>query len=102
MKNARKERILEKDFILQRRENRQSVDMLITMVVHELTEELRKDPKEVLSDFCVSKTGKALYDESTKLWWNGPSYIADMYKEELNANKLKEDASWSEVVKASC
>lgn len=47
-------------------------------------------------------TGKALYDESTKLWWNGPSYIADMYKEEVNANKLKEDASWSEVVKASC
>ncbi len=79
-----------------------TIDMLITMVVEELTEEFRKDPKEVLSDFCVSKTGKALYDESTKLWWNGPSYIADMYKEELNANKLKEDASWSEVVKASC
>lgn len=30
-------------------------------------EDLWKDSKEILSDFCISKTGKALYDESTKL-----------------------------------
>ena len=45
-----------------------TIDMLITMVVEELSEDLGKDTKDVLADFCVSKTGKALYDESTKLW----------------------------------
>ncbi len=40
-------------------------------------------------DFCLSKTGKALYDESTKLWCNGPSYIADIYREELETDRKK-------------
>ena len=62
-----------------------TIDMLITMVVEELAEDLEKDTKDVLADFCVSKTGKALYDESTKLWWNRPSYIADIYMEELDS-----------------
>ena len=60
-----------------------TIDTLIAMVVEELSEDLGKDSKEILADFCISKTGKALYDESTKLWWNGPSYIADIYKKEL-------------------
>lgn len=64
-----------------------TIDMLITMVVEELASDFGKDPKDVLADFCLSKTGKALYDESTKLWWNGPSYIADLYKEELESLK---------------
>ena len=62
-----------------------TIDMLIAMTVEELAEDLGKDTKDVLADFCVSKTGKALYDESTKLWWNGPSYIADIYKKELDS-----------------
>ena len=43
----------------------------------------RKDSKEVLVDFLASKTGKALYDDTTKLWWTGPSYLAEMYLEEI-------------------
>ena len=38
---------------------------------------------ETLIDFLCSKTGKALYDEKTKLWCNGPAYIAELYREEL-------------------
>ena len=60
-----------------------TIDLLITMVVEEIAEDTGKDSKEVLVDFILSKTGKALYDESTMLWCNGPSYIADMYKEEI-------------------
>ena len=60
-----------------------TIDLLITMVVEEIAEDTGKDSKEVLVDFILSKTGKALYDESTKLWCNGPSYIADMYKGEI-------------------
>ena len=66
-----------------------TIDMLITMEVEELAEDMGKDRKDMLADFCLSKTGKALYDESTKLWCNGPSYIADIYREELEANKSK-------------
>lgn len=61
-----------------------TVDLLITMVVEELADDLGKESKEILEEFIVSKTGKNLYDTNTKLWCNGPSYIADLYKEELS------------------
>ena len=61
-----------------------TIDVLIAMVVEELAEDLHEEQNKVLYDFLQSKIGKALYDESTKLWWNGPSYIADMYKEEIS------------------
>ena len=53
------------------------------MVTDEIAEETGKDRKETLTDFLCSKTGKALYDEKTKLWCNGPAYIAELYREEL-------------------
>lgn len=59
-----------------------TIDLLITMVTDEIAEETGKDRKEVLTDFLCSKTGKALYDEETRLWCNGPSYIAELYMEE--------------------
>ena len=61
-----------------------TIDLLITMVVAEISEDTGRDPKEVLPDFLLSKTGKALYDSDTKFWCNGPSYIADVYKEEIS------------------
>ena len=60
-----------------------TIDLLITMVIDEIAEKTGKDRKEVLTDFLCSKTGKALYDEKTRLWCNGPSYIAELYMEEL-------------------
>lgn len=59
-----------------------TIDLLITMTVDEIAETLGKETQYVLKDFLESKTGKLLYDESSKLWWNGPSYIADLYMEE--------------------
>ena len=61
-----------------------TIDLLISMAVEEIAEENRKNSKDVLQDFLSSKTGKALYDESTKLWCNGPSYIAELYMEEIS------------------
>ena len=55
-----------------------TIDLLIAMVTEEIAEETGKDRKEVLTDFLCSKTGKALYDEKTKLWCNGPAYIAEL------------------------
>ena len=65
-----------------------TIDLLITMVVEEISEDTGRDPKEILLDFLLSKTGRALYDSNTKLWCNGPSYIADMYKEEMSNGRL--------------
>lgn len=61
-----------------------AIDMLVTLTVSELSEDLNSDPDKIFSEFLSSKTGALLYDEESKLWWNGPSYIADMYKEEKN------------------
>ena len=60
-----------------------TIDLLVTMAVEEISAITGNDSKAVLVDFLASKTGKALYDETTKLWWTGPSYIAEMYLEEI-------------------
>lgn len=59
-----------------------TIDLLITMVVEELSETTGESRQTLLNKFLKSKTGKLLYDESSRLWWNGPSYIVDMYLEE--------------------
>ena len=64
-----------------------TIDLLITMTIEEIAEETGKDSKEVLADFLCSKTGKALYDKETRLWCNGPSYIAELYMEEISENR---------------
>lgn len=60
-----------------------TIDILVSMIVDEIAETTGRERNEILPEFIVSKTGKALYDESTKLWCNGPSYIVDMYLEEI-------------------
>ncbi len=66
-----------------------TIDLLITMVTEEIAEETGKDRNKVLTDFLCSKTGKALYDEKTKLWCTGPAYIAELYMEELKKSEYK-------------
>lgn len=65
-----------------------AIDMLITLIVEELSDDLKIEPDEMFSRFISSKTGLMLYDENTRLWWNGPSYIADMYKNEIKEEKM--------------
>ena len=64
-----------------------TIDLLVTMAVEEISAFTGKASKEVLVDFLLSKTGKALYDDTTKLWWTGPSYLAEMYLEEVTAKQ---------------
>lgn len=63
-------------------QKRFAVDAMVTLVVEELSRDSKLAPAAILKDFVTSETGALLYDEASKLWWNGPSYIADMYKEE--------------------
>lgn len=68
-----------------------TVDLLVAMAVEEIAEETGREPKAVLADFVQSKTGKALYDIDTKIWCNGPTYIADMYMQERKNNQCSRD-----------
>lgn len=64
-----------------------AVDMLISLIVDELSEDLQMDPDEVLSMFIASNTGQLLYDEDADLWWSCPSDIAELFKEELKRKR---------------
>ena len=64
-----------------------TIDLLIAMTVEEIAQDTGKDSKDVLTDFLCSKTGKTLYDKETRLWCNGPSYIAELYMEEISNEK---------------
>ena len=66
-----------------------TIDLLITMVTDEIAEETGRDRKEILTDFLCSQTGRTLYDEKTRLWCNGPSYIVELYMEELKKDGYK-------------
>lgn len=61
-----------------------AIDLIVTMVVDELAEEMHLNPTELLPRFVNSRTGKLLYDEESKLWWSGPSDIAEMFQMEMN------------------
>ena len=58
------------------------IDLTVMMTVQEIAEILNEDQDEVLHEFVSSNTGKLLYDESSKLWWDGPASIAQMYMQE--------------------
>lgn len=60
-----------------------AIDMMVAMVVDELAGDMGMNPTELLPKFAASRTGKLLYDETSKLWWSGPSDIAEMYKAEI-------------------
>ena len=68
-----------------------TVDLLVAMAVEEIAEETGREAKFVLADFVQSKTGKSLYDTDTKIWCNGPTYIADMYMQERKNNQCSRD-----------
>ena len=59
-----------------------AIDMNISMAVAELSERLHVPVEEILPDFLRSGTCAALYDRTTKLWWDGPSAIAELYLQE--------------------
>lgn len=61
-----------------------AVDVTVALVVEELAEQFHEEPTKMLKKFVASRTGALLYDEDAKLWWDGPSAIAEMYKHELN------------------
>ena len=59
-----------------------TIDLMTAVVVDELARTMKIDSDKALVDFMMSNTGRLLYDESSKLWWRGPSDIVSMYENE--------------------
>ena len=53
-----------------------AMDLTAMMAVEQLSQETRQPQEKVLLDFMESNAAKMLYDDSTKLWWDGPSATA--------------------------
>ena len=59
-----------------------SMDLTALMAVEQLALETNQPQEKVLLDFMKSNTAKMLYDDSTKLWWDGPSATAEEFKKQ--------------------
>ena len=66
-----------------------AMDLTALMTVEQLAEEMKKPQEEIMISFMESNTAKMLYDNSTKLWWDGPLAVAGEYKEETAINFSK-------------
>ena len=64
-----------------------AIDMSIQMAMDDLSAILHKQVEEILPQFLQSRTCAVLYDRESKLWWDGPSAIVEMYLEEINSSK---------------
>jgi hypothetical protein len=71
------------EMISTKRENA-AIDQLIAMAVEEIADAEKRDPSDVIPEFLGSHTAEMLYDTSTKLWWDGPSSVAERYFNELH------------------
>ena len=60
-----------------------AMDLVAKMAVEQLAKEQNKNIEKVLISFMKSNTGRMVYDDSTKLWWDGPSAVVQEYKNEM-------------------
>ena len=59
-----------------------SMDLTALMAVEQLAKETNQPIEKVLLDFMESNTAKMLYDDSNKLWWDGPDAAAEEFERE--------------------
>lgn len=59
-----------------------AMDLTALMAVEQLAEEMKRPLEKVLLDFMESDAAQMLYDDSTKLWWDGPSAAAEEFKKQ--------------------
>ncbi len=64
-----------------------AMNLVAIMVAEDLAEEFGQPAGEVLMEFMQSRTAVSLYNDSLKLWWDGPSVVGEWYKEELAAKR---------------
>lgn len=60
-----------------------TMDLLSAMTAAHIARAHGISNTQALAAFLSSKTAEMLYDEETKLWWDGPAAIAEMYEKEI-------------------
>ena len=60
-----------------------SMDLVALMAIEEIAEREHKSKEDILISFMESNTAKMLYNDSTKLWWDGPAATAEEYEKEI-------------------
>ena len=61
-----------------------AMDLTAKMAVEQIAQETNQSQEKVLLYFMKSNTAKMIYDDATKLWWDGPSAVAEEYKSQKN------------------
>lgn len=60
-----------------------AMDLLSCLVIKQIAQEQGISREQALADFLSSRTADMLFhDEPSKLWWDGPAAIAEMYMKE--------------------
>ena len=60
-----------------------AMDLTILMAVEDLAQETGQSTEDLLLSLMASETGRCVYDDSLKLWWDGPDAVVERYKREL-------------------
>ena len=63
------------------------MDLLAAMAASEIAADLGVSNTQALARLLSSQTGQMLYNEETKLWWDGSSAIAQMYEDEIRGTR---------------
>ena len=59
-----------------------AMDLTALMAVEKIAKDSQRPQEDVLVDFMESNTAKMLYDDSNKLWWDGPDATAEEFVRE--------------------
>lgn len=59
-----------------------AMDLTALMAVEKIAKDSQRPQEDVLVDFMGSNTAKKLYDDSNKLWWDGPDATAEEFERE--------------------
>lgn len=62
--------------------------LVASMAAEDIATELGVSETEALGLLLSSKTGRQLFDSNLKLWWDGPSYVANTYLREAGHEEL--------------
>ena len=69
-----------------------AMNLVTMMIVEDIAEETGRPVEDVLLDFMQSEMAEKLYDDSIKLWWDGPDAFRERYEKEfaaINCGKAK-------------
>lgn len=62
-----------------------AMNIVAELLVEDIAEETGRPTEEVLLDFMQSEMAEKLYDDSLKLWWDGPDALRERYEKEFDA-----------------